>query len=175
MVRRDLQDLPEVPVAPPYALRGYRPGDAATWVQVHREAEPHHHVSEDLFFREFGRDEGPLRDRQLFLADETGAAIGTATAWWNDSYRGLPHGRIHWVAVVPRMQGRGLSKVLVSALCQRFRELGHCRAYLTTETVRLRAIRLYLGFGFVPDIDRDDAADLRAWQQVRRQGIDVPI
>ena len=65
------------------------------------------------------------------------AANGTTTAWYNEDYRGLPFGRVHWVAIVPEMQGRGLAKPIMSAVCHRLRELGHGRAYLTTTTVRI--------------------------------------
>ncbi len=165
MVRDSLEGLPDFPLPAPYTIRGYQPGDVATWVKVHREAERYHDISEALFHREFGRDEGLLAQRQLFLCDGAGAAIGTATAWFHDDYRGLPHGRIHWVAIAERMQGRGLGRPLIAALCRRLVELGHARAYLTTETVRVRAIHLYRQFGFVPELKNE--ADVAAWRELR--------
>jgi ribosomal protein S18 acetylase RimI-like enzyme len=147
MVRPDLRDLPQVPVPAPYRLRRYRPGDIDTWVRVQQAAEKYHaDVSRALFLREFGEDHALLAERQLFAEDEAGEPVGTATAWFDPADRSW--GRIHWVAVVPAAQGRGLGKALVSALCQRFVELHHTRAYLTTETVRVPAIRMYRGFGF---------------------------
>ncbi len=41
-----------------------------------------------------------------------------------------------------------MSKPLMKAICERLRELGHDRAYLTTNTLRVRAIALYAVFGF---------------------------
>lgn len=164
MIRRHLLDCPiSAPLPAPYALRPYQPGDDATWVAVHAAAERHHEITPALFRQQFGTDEERLRARMLFLVDGEGAAVGTAAAWEGEGAdAGL--GRIHWVAVVPWAQGKGLGKALVAALCRRFVELGHERAYLTTETVRLPAIRMYLSFGFEPEIR--DEEDRAAWAQV---------
>lgn len=170
------EPIEETPPPPGYHLRPYGPGDEATWVAIHREAEQHHdEVSAALFRREFGADEALLAARQLYLCDARGEALGTATAWVNDcaDYAGSGAGpgsgddgwgRIHWVAVVPRAQGRGLGRALVAALCRRFRALGHRRVYLTTETVRLPAIAMYRAFGFRPDAR--DESERRIWREV---------
>ena len=71
------------------------------------------------------------------------------------------------VAIVPKMQGIGLAKPLVSLILCRLKELGYTRAHLTTEEPRLTAINLYLDLGFVPEVRNDD--DRATWQRVRRQ------
>ena len=81
------------------------------------EAEPYHDVTPDLFRREFGGGDAHLPARQLFVCDATGREVGTATAWFNDDDRGLHWGRIHWVAISPDCQGRGLGRALVAATC----------------------------------------------------------
>ena len=40
------------------------------------------------------------------------------------------------------------------------------QAYLSTDAVRIPAIRLYLKFGFEPDIQ--NAQDERAWEEINR-------
>jgi GNAT superfamily N-acetyltransferase len=105
-----------------------------------------------------------LPERQLFLLDCEGVAVGTATAWFNNDYRGEKCGRIHWVAIVPEHQGRGLSKPLLSAACRRLEELGHHKAYLVTSSVRIPAISLYLRFGFAPDVRSDE--DKKVWNEI---------
>jgi GNAT superfamily N-acetyltransferase len=169
MVRPDLGDLPVVLPPPGFALRLYHSGDDETWKRIHDEAERFHAVSLALFWREFGEAEAELPRRQLFLCDPEGREVGTATAWFTDDYRGRPWGRIHWVAVSEKHQGRGLGRALVSAVCQRFKELGHTRAYLTTESVRVPAINLYLSFGFRPELKHD--GDRREWETLRGRGV----
>lgn len=176
MRRDDLAGEPLIAVVPPagYWLRPYRPGDSATWARVHREAEPYHDVDEALFQREFGHDDALLAQRQLYLcaAAEGGEAVGTATAWVPQAGRPGRLGRVHWVAITPRHQGRGLMLPLVAALCRRFLELGHGGAYLTTESLRLRAIRGYLRLGFAPELRHE--GDRAAWREVLAQGAPLP-
>lgn len=93
-----------------------------------------------------------------------GEAIGTATAWF-DTYRGQLYGLVHWVAIIPQQQGRGLAKPLLTAVCNRLRDLHHQGAYLITGTVRIPAIKLYLKFGFVPDIKSEQ--DAEAWRSIQ--------
>jgi GNAT superfamily N-acetyltransferase len=56
---------------------------------------------------------------------------------------------------VPSYQGRGLSKPLLSIVCERMRDLGHDKAMLSTSTARPVAVNLYLHFGFRPLIRHD--------------------
>jgi ribosomal protein S18 acetylase RimI-like enzyme len=93
-----------------------------------------------------------------------GQAIGTATAWFKDNFEGRRFGRVHWVAIVPEYQGRGLAKPLMSTICRRLQELGHDCAYLTTSTARLPAINLYRRFGFEPLIRTPEEADI--WKRL---------
>ena len=174
MVRQTLDRLPVYPIGAGFSLRYYCPGDEFHWTRIQQEAERYHDVTPDLFRREFGDGETQLRERQFFLCDATGREVGTATAWFTDRYRGLSWwGRIHWVAISEHCQGRGLGRALVSAVCQRFIELGHAHAYLTTESVRLPAINLYLGFGFRPEIKND--ADRNEWAALRDGGLPLQL
>jgi GNAT superfamily N-acetyltransferase len=165
MVRENLDEVPHYELAAPYTMRWYRPGDQEAWLEIHERADKYTTVTPGLFEQQFGTDAEALGLRQCYLCDPDGTPIGTATAWFGDDYAGGPWGRVHWVAIVPERQGRGLSKPLLSRVCLRLRELGHGRAYLTTQTVRTAAINLYLKFGFVPEMR--DEADVRAWRLVR--------
>jgi GNAT superfamily N-acetyltransferase len=166
MVREGLEDLPVFELPPGYSIRSHREGDQAVWTDIHLAAEKRIEVTAGLFADEFGGDAEQLRRRQLFLCDPGGAAVGTGTAW-HGRYRGTEMGRVHWMAVVPGQQGRGLSRPLLAAVCSRLRELGHRRAFLTTSTGRLAALRLYLRFGF--RADPTDEPQRAAWEAVRRR------
>ena len=69
------------------------------------------------------------------------------------------------MAIIPSMQGRGLAKPLLTVVCNRLRDLHHQRAYLITGTARIPAIKLYLKFGFVPDIQSEQ--DAEAWRSIQ--------
>jgi GNAT superfamily N-acetyltransferase len=166
MVRDDLAGLPDCSVPGPCQLRWFHPGDEQAWTGIMRAADRYNEITGEVFEREFGSDGKALSQRQCYLCDPDGRPIGTSTGWFNDHYPGQPYGRIHWVAIIPERQGRGLAKPLLSATCKRLRELGHTKLYLTTETPRLPAINLYLKFGFRPEIRNE--ADRRAWENVAK-------
>ena len=167
MIRQHLKDIPNYILPAGYRFRWYQPGDEQWWVDIHQEAEKYAETSHAVYQREFNNNLEALKQRQCFIMDAEEHAIGTASAWFNPDYNGQAYGRVHWVAIIPRMQGKGLSKPLMTAVCQRMRELGHGQAYLSTSTARIPAINLYLKFGFVPEIRNED--DRRAWQGVQKE------
>ena len=167
MVRADLDDIPQYPLPPDFSVRWFEDGDESLWKHIQSESEPHFEITPGLFIDEFGSFSSELRERLFFLYDSRSRPIGTATAWFDNDYEGLPYGRIHWVALIPAMQGKGLSKPLMTVACNRLRELGHVQAYLTTSTGRVPALRLYSTFGFVPKIK--NAQDTLIWDQLERE------
>ncbi len=165
MICEGLEQVPSFSLPGGFSMRSYIPGDEALWVEVYSAAEKYLTINLELFRKEFGGDPEPLSKRQLFLMDPAGLCVGTATAWFNDDYYGRPIGRIHWVAIRPEFQGRGLSKPLMGAACARLRELGHRAAYLVTSTGRVPAINLYLSLGFAPDIRSPE--DEQIWAELK--------
>ncbi len=101
----------------------------------------------------------------LFLVDPSGVDIGTITAWHTDQLLGRDIGQIHWVAIIPSAQGRGLAKPMLSAACAVVRTHGYAEACLETDTRRVAAINLYLQGGFVPH-PRDEA-ERTAWRAIK--------
>jgi GNAT superfamily N-acetyltransferase len=164
MSRENLDNLPQFPLAPGSSLRWYQPGDEENWFRIHALADHHNEITSKLFQDEFGTNQQLLAKRQCYLLDPRGVAIGTGTAWFNDNFEGAKFGRVHWMAIVPEFQRRGLAKPLMTALCARLRELGHERAYLSTSSARLPAIKLYLQFGFVPMIRSE--MDAVCWTRI---------
>jgi len=158
MSRANLDDVPEFALPGGFSLRWYQPGDEAHWLRIHLTADRHNEITQELFERQFGRDKKRLGVRQCYLLSSTDHVIGTGTAWFDHHFQGCRWGRVHWVAIVPEFQGRGLAKPLMMTICRRLRELGHKRAYLSTSTARSAAIGLYLRFGFEPMIQSDESA-----------------
>jgi len=165
MVRKDLDDLPRFDLPEGFSIRWYQPGDEEHWLRIHLLADKFNKFSPRTFSEVFGDNESGLARRMCYLLDDKENPVGTATAWFDNNFEGQSYGRIHWVAIIPKLQGCGAGKGLVSAVCTRLVELGHQRAYLKTSTGRLPAINLYLKFGFVPLIRNDEEA--RAWASVK--------
>ena len=145
----NLADVKRYPLPEGYRIRRYQPGDDETWLRIHDETGFYDPFPPGFHATAFGGDEEALAERQLFIVDEaTGEDVATATAWFNDPIHRVPGGRIHWVAVVPKVQGKGLAKALLTALCEQFEALGETTVYLTTDSENGKAIALYEGLGF---------------------------
>ena len=162
LFRPTLDDLPIYDLPPGYQAHWYAPGDEQHWIEIHRQADRYNTASAALFAKAFGNDAGLLAARQLYIEAPGGTIVGTATAWYAGAQPAGPVGRVHWVAIVPDYQGRGLAKPLLSLVCRRLHALGHRQAILDTSTARIPAINLYRQFGFEPKITTPD--DRAAWQ-----------
>ena len=148
MTRADLEDIPKFDWPTGFFVRPFEAGDDQTWWEIHERADPllaHRNGTHRQFF---GDDLDELRARQWFIMAPDGQSIGTATAWRDSDELG----RVHWVAIVPEFQGRGLAKPLIAHILQTLRDLGHTRAILDTSQQRPRAIALYKKFGFAIDL-----------------------
>jgi GNAT superfamily N-acetyltransferase len=167
MIRDDLDEIPEVELPQKFTLRSYHKGDEENWFSIYKAADKYNKIYSAMFKQYFGADEVKLGRRQFYVCNEKKDAIATATSWYNDDYHGRSIGRIHWVAVHPDYQGRGLSKPMLSKVLLRLKELGHKSCYLRTYDVRIRAIRLYLSFGLRPDIRNEQ--DRKIWEDISKE------
>lgn len=144
MTRPNLNNWPRVDLPAGFSIRAYQSGDAAHWRAIQERADPFNTFDDTTFAAWFGTDEDVLRARQKFLIAPDGEVIGTAAAWFDSPQIG----RVHWVAIQPEYQGRGLARPLLSAVGQTLRDLGHTSATLTTSIQRPLAIALYRKIGF---------------------------
>lgn len=164
MVRVSRRPFPQFGLPAGFSFAWYQPGCEHWWHHIQLRSDLLTRITHDLFWRAFGAARGELPRRQCYLLDASHAAIGTATAWFDPNYRGEPWGRLHWVAILPEYQGRGLAKALLTVVCERLRELHPDRAFLRTAPQRLPAIQLYQKFGFVPEIHSTE--DRRQWSRI---------
>lgn len=165
MTRSHMNQLPEFTLPAGFGIRNYRTNENHIWTRIQKESETFFEIDDQLFHREFGKDDVAIQNRSFFLITDEGKEIGTTTAWWNGDWRGQDWGRIHWVAIVPDYQGKGLSKPLMSVAMQRLRK-SHDRCFLTTSSRRMIAIKVYLDFGFCPDLESKNSD--QAWSQIAR-------
>ena len=150
MVRPTLDSLPTWPMPAGYRLRTYRPGDEHAWVALHVDADLYNDVDLATFSRTYGDNMAALADRMFFAETLAGEAVGSATAWWMEDWRGSgAWGHVHWVVVAQAHQGQGIMRGLMTAVMARTAQ-SHSRAMLETNTARTGAVKVYLDAGFTP-------------------------
>ena len=164
MIREDMANIPQYPIPEGFAIRNYRPDEGHIWTRIQKAAEPYIDIDDGLFAREFRRDLLAMEDRSFFLTTDTGEAIGTITAWWQPDMDDKTWGQIHWVAVHPDYQGHGLSKPMMSVAMARLKQSHEC-CFLDTSTGRIAAVKVYLDFGFMPDLSRENNSR-EVWAEV---------
>lgn len=166
MLRPDFDHIPQPPFPDGFTIRPMQPGEGGLWTDIQRDAEEYLDITDELFMHQFGYDLAATRWRCFFVTNSKGVAVATISAWYNSNFKGRQSGQIHWVATRPAYQRRGIGKAALSHALHRLAEW-HDRCYLGTQTVRLPAIKLYLDFGFLPDLETP--ADRQAWRAVRDQ------
>lgn len=171
MVRDDMADIPEYHLPAGYRFRPYREGDEETWTHIQRAAEQFFPIADDLFARQYGPMADALPARMVFVESDDGDAAATISAWW-ETNRDTPNdrGRIHWVAVHPAHQRRGLTKPMMTWAMARLAQ-DHSAAMLGTSSGRIWAVKVYLDFGFHPDPAQMEQkpAVAAAWHSVQAQ------
>ena len=161
MLRPHLSDLPPIELPEGFRIRTFREGDIANWSRIETSVDefPTQEHAENYFEREFGPQIELMSNRSFMLETSAGKAIGTTTAWMG-AFQGETMGKIHWVAIDPAYQGKGLARPLLATAMHRLAQ-DHQRAFLETQTTSYRAVGLYLKYGFAPVIETE--SDRRAW------------
>ncbi|MBE5810954.1 MAG: bifunctional phosphoribosyl-AMP cyclohydrolase/phosphoribosyl-ATP diphosphatase HisIE [Clostridiales bacterium] len=139
----------EVKLPEGYAIRTYQPGDENAWAALmYAVGEQTSLVDAKAeFIQRYLADE-TLTDRIFFAVDAEGAVAGTAIAWEQDP-RGIGTRALHWVAVHPAHQRKGLGKALCQTALRLFRrEDNALPVYLHTQPWSWKAILLYISLGF---------------------------
>jgi ribosomal protein S18 acetylase RimI-like enzyme len=167
MVLEDLSGPACFPLPPGYSYRGFRQGDEELWVRIETSAGEFASAdgANQHFRREFGQHQLELCDRCLFVERENGEPVGTAMAWYGTLLPGGAAGRLHWLGIRKEYQGRGIGKPLVSQ-AMKLLSSRHDRAYLTTHSKSLAAIKIYLDFGFLPYIREE--IERKEWVEIAK-------
>lgn len=143
-------DIPEFPLPDGYSFALYRPGDERAWAEIEASVgEFPAPIDALLYFqREFLPYARELARRCMFVRAPSGEYVATATAFWD--YAGIRrHPWLHWVAVRPEYQNRGLGKAVVARVLKLIVEIeGDRDVYLHTQTWSHKAIGIYEKAGF---------------------------
>jgi len=164
MIRPDLRNIPQVAFPEGFGIRPMRLDEVGVWTDIHRDSEEHFKISDTLFYSQFGQDLQAVQWRCFLITNEKGVAVGTISAWYERDYKGQDYGQIHWLAVRPAYRRRGLAKAALSFALNKLAQW-HERCFLDSSTERLPALKLYLDFGFVPDLSKEQAVE--NWRGVK--------
>jgi GNAT superfamily N-acetyltransferase len=170
MVRDTLADLPDYALPDGYSIRTFKRGEGPLWAEIGFAAGNFQSLEEarEQFEKGFEKPVEDMESRCFFVVhDATNRAVGTSMAWYDPGFaEGENYGRVHWVAIIPDHQGKGLAKPLMIAVLRRLAE-SHPKAMLDTQTFRKAAVNLYLDLGFVPFFKRDTCP--QAWADLAAQ------
>jgi GNAT superfamily N-acetyltransferase len=168
MVRDDIENVPPIDLPDGYVFRNFQTGDESAWTEIQRASDPFNVIDDGLFEREYGSAADDLPDRMWFVVTDNDEAIGTISSWWEHGHEWADdRGRIHWVAVRPDHQRRGISKPMMTKALTEM-ALHHTSAMLDTSSGRPWAVKVYLDFGFLPaSADLADPEMLQAWRNVQ--------
>lgn len=162
MTRENAENFLAYSLPDGYHFAVFTPEDEENWVQLqtivtHVENEEQ---GRQIFRKEFlqAGEEIPCEEcpgytetvrRTVLVKDSAGNLVGAATLWTGDIF-GETWQRVHWVAVHPDHQGKGLAKCMLARMLELYKEL-ECNTpiYLTTQTKTYRAVRIYAQMGFV--------------------------
>lgn len=140
-----------------YTFAWFTEGDEAHWGEIEysvAEVESPE-AGAALYMQRYGGFRGEPARRTLFAVNPAGEKVATATLWWN--YTGVRRDPwLHWVAVRPEEQGRGLGKAVVSFALRKIIEMeGERDIYLPTQTWSYKAVGIYLKAGFRLVVDEE--------------------
>lgn len=159
------------PVLPEgFRLRFYQPGDEAAWAALEYgigDFDPQEEARA-YFVQTYGSHAQDLARRCLFAVDGGGRVAGTCCAW-RDPRGGGEVASLHWLAVSPEAQGRGLGKALCREALAVFQDLGEFPVYIHTQPWSWKALLLYVREGF--KIQRADS--FAAYENQYQQGMET--
>ena len=140
----------EYPLPEGYRFVLFADGDEVDWAKIEASVLEFDDEIEALLY--FQRDWLPykreLMHRCVFVVAPSGEKVATTMAWWG--YNGIKRVPwIHWVAVKPGYQGKGLGKAVVSHALRRLLDIeGDRDVYLKTQTWSHKAVEIYEKVGF---------------------------
>ncbi len=165
MMRPHLRHIPTFSLPGGFLIRNLLSHEGETWISIWTDAEDWKPVDLRTWETEFAHAPDDVAQRCFVVMSEDGTPVATASAW-KASLEDLAVGRVHWIATRKAYQGRGIGKAMMTQVLSCLARW-HDRAILETQSYRLAAIRMYLNFGFEPDLE--NPSTLRAWEQIAHQ------
>lgn len=153
LLEGSLDNLSEYSLPYGYHFEFYKDGDRDTWIEIEQSAKEFSDYDEGLaaWNRYYSGSENELHNRMVFVVNESGEKVATATAFYDINRKDKSGaGWLHWVAVKREYQGKGLSKPLITYVLHVMKTLGYNHAKIPTQTNTWLAVKVYLDLGFKP-------------------------
>ncbi len=147
-------DYPRRRLPEGYTVRPFEDGMEYDWAKLQASVEHFDSEEEALkrFDQEFAIDRRTLQDRGIFVYNAEGKLAASLLLWYGPHF-GRRRARIHFTAVAPEEQGKGLCRAMMTMVLDmyhRFELTGGI--YIVTQTWSYKAINIYQQFGFKPYI-----------------------
>ena len=144
-----------------FDLRGYRPGDEDSWIELINSGE-YGSDWERARFDEYMT--APERMAGSCVAERDGVIVAATFASVQADMENM--GRVDFVTSRPEYRGLGLGRLVCVEVVRYLVGRGYPRVILFTDDWRLPAIGLYLSMGFEPQMTGGDMPG--RWEKVRR-------
>lgn len=169
LLERDLDTIQHFVLPEGYQFVFYAPGDRDAWIAIEKSAKEFNSYDKGLeaWNRYYAENEKILENRMVFVEDNQGRKVATATVYFDITGRDKSgDGWLHWVAVRREYQGKGLSKPLISYVLNIMRGLGYTHAKIPTQTTTWLACKIYLDLGFAP-VPQNAANSRKGWEIIK--------
>lgn len=153
LLEGSLDSISEYPLPDGYCFEFYQDGDRDAWIETEQSEKEFSSYVEglDAWNRYYSGRENELYNRMVFVVNESGEKVATATAFYDINGKDKSGaGWLHWVAVKREYQGKGLSKPLITYVLNIMKTLGYTHAKIPTQTNTWLAVKVYLDLGFRP-------------------------
>lgn len=149
ILRCDCWQHREIYLPEGFFLRFYQMGDEANWAALEYEIGDFDTPAdaEDYFLKTYSKCPQYLKTRCLFAVDKRGRVVGTCTAW-RDLRGNEKVASLHWLAVSPVEQGKGLGRALCRRALEIFWTQKEFPVYIHTQPWSWKAVLLYVREGF---------------------------
>lgn len=152
MTNQDPCGYPRCPLPAGYEVRAYEPGMEKDWAELQCSVEHMDTVEEALtrFNEELLPEVELLKTRGIFVYGPDRRLAASALLWHGNHF-GRVCARVHWVAVAPSEQGKGLCKAVMTILMDLYHSCNLTGGlYLSSQTWSYKALNIYRQFGFKP-------------------------
>ena len=121
---KDLNNIDEYKLPLGYKFVYFKPGDETSWVNIELSSGEFISFEEGMeaFNYYYGSCYDKLKDFCLFIENENGEKVATATAFYLDEPINDITGNVHWVSIKKEYQGMHLAKPLIAETLKQLRK-----------------------------------------------------